>query len=140
MDTTRKNYELWFIAEAPGDELYKPAILQAEMLIPARNEKGRAQHIDFPAISDQAPGISSVRLQARSDAGLPVHYYVREGPARVVGNTLVITPLPVRCRTAVRVTVVACQYGTASGTGIRTAVPVSRSFFVRAARPLSLQR
>lgn len=139
MDTTRKNYELWFIAEAPGDEAYKPAILQAEMLIPARNEKGRPQHIDFPAIPDQAPGASAVRLQARSDAGLPVHYYVREGPARVVGNMLVFTPLPVRCRLPVEVTVVACQYGTASGAGIRTAVPVSRTFFVRAARPVSFK-
>jgi hypothetical protein len=139
MDTTRKNYELWFIAEAPGDEVYKPAILQAEMLIPARNEKGRPQHIDFPAIPDQAPGASAVRLQARSDAGLPVQYYVRQGPARVEGNTLVFTPLPVRCRLPVAVTVVACQYGTASGAGVRTAVPVSRTFFIGAARPVSLK-
>lgn len=125
-----KNFGLWFIASHQGDELYKPASLQAEMLIPTRNTAGKEQHIRFTKIPDQRIGISTLALHAISDAGLPVHFYVQQGPAILKNNTLVFTKIPPRSRLPIKVTVVAWQYGTSAGPKVQTAEPVTRSFLI----------
>ena len=109
--TNARNYELVFAAVHPGDAEYKPAVQQAHMFIPARNTNGAEQHITFPEIPDQKAGVKSLKLDATSDAGVPVYYYVREGPAEVAGGILKFTALPPRAKFPVRVTVVAWQYG-----------------------------
>ena len=125
-----RGYTLTFVANWPGDGVYKPAVQQAEMVVPFITIEGGEQHISFPAIPDQKAGTSSVNLAAVSDAGLPVYYYVLEGPAEVRGNTLYFSPIPPRSRYPVKVTVVAWQYGRsaeADGPNIRPAIKTAAS-------------
>lgn len=126
LNTNARQYELVFAAPHPGDKEYKPAVQQAHMFIPARNEVGAEQHLTFPEIPDQKAGTKSVKLMASSDANVPVYYFVREGPAEMDGNVLKFMPLPPRAKLPVKVTVVAWQYGRATEPKLKTAVPVER--------------
>ena len=128
MDNLKRSNEIWLMATHPGDAEYKRAVQQAVLHIPLRNEQGAEQHITFPAIPDQKVGIKSVPLNATSDAGVPVSYYVREGPAEVEGNTLKISAVPPRAKFPVKVTVVAWQYGRAGEPRLKSAVPMERIF------------
>lgn len=71
-------------------------------------------------------GTETISLHATSDCGLPVYYYVKEGPAEIEGNKLVFTRIPPRSKFPLKVTVVAWQYGLAGE--VQTAEPVERSF------------
>jgi hypothetical protein len=128
MDNLKRSAEIWLMATQPGDRVYKRAVQQAVMHIPLRNEHGAEQHLTFPEIPDQKVGSAGVALRATSDAGVPVSYYVREGPADVANGTLRFTAVPPRAKFPVRVTVVAWQYGRASEPCLRTAEPVERAF------------
>ena len=119
---------IWFAATHPGDAVYKPAVQQAEMMIPTRNNDGRDQHLTFPPIPDQRAGAAGLNLQATSDAGARVAFYVREGPAEVDGNTLRFTAIPPKAKFPVKVTVVACQYGRSVEPKLKTAESVERTF------------
>lgn len=130
LDTNAKNYELVFAATHPGDAGYKPAVQQAHMFIPARNTQGMEQHISFPEIPDQKAGAESLKLNAVSDANVPVHYFVREGPAEIEGDRLQFLPIPPRAKFPLKVTVVAWQYGHTSEPKLKTADPVEQSFYV----------
>jgi hypothetical protein len=59
---------------------------------------GDPQSIEFPAIADQPVGVASLKLSVTSSAGLPVEYYVLEGPAEVEGDTLRFTRVPPRAK------------------------------------------
>jgi len=128
--TNARNYALVFAATHPGDAEYKAAVQQAQMFVPLRNTQGREQHISFPEIPNQRAGIKSLKLRATSDAGMPVHYFVREGPAEVDGDVLKFTPIPPRAKFPVKVTVVAWQYGRAADPKLKTAEPVERTFSI----------
>jgi hypothetical protein len=123
-------YDIWFTATQPGDDVYKPAVQQGLMQIPARNNKGAEQHITFPEIADMKPSAKPVTLRATSDSGLPVSYYVLAGPAEIDGDKLTLTPVPPRAKYPVTVTVVAWQYGRAVEPTIKTADPMTRTFSV----------
>lgn len=122
--------QLWFAATHPGDETYKPAVQQAQMLIPARNTEGWDQQITFPEIPDQKLGTKSVTLNASSDSGEKVYYYVLDGPAQIEGDTLKLTAIPPRSKFPVKVTVAAWQYGRSTEPLLKTAEPVERTFFI----------
>ncbi len=126
--------ELWFAATHPGDGQYKPAVQQAQMVIPLRNTEGADQHITFPEIPDQDTAVKTLKLRATSDKGVPVCYTVRAGPAEVDGDTLRLTAIPPRAKFPVKVTVVAWQYGRSAEPKLKTADPVERTFSI-AARP-----
>jgi len=126
-----KHYALTFAATSPGDDVYKPAVQQAEMLILPANTEGIEQHISFPPVPDQREDAGSLRLEAVSDVGLPVHYFVLEGSATVKGDVLYLTSIPPRSRRPVKVTVVAWQYGRSAAPRVRTADMVSRTFFIK---------
>ena len=128
MNNLKRSNEIWLMATHPGDAEYKRAVQQAVLHIPLRNDQGAEQHITFPAIPDQKVGIQSVPLSATSDAGAPVSYYVREGPAEVEGNTFKISAVPPRTKFPVKVTVVAWQYGRACEPRLKSAVPMERAF------------
>jgi hypothetical protein len=128
--TNARNYELVFAATHPGDAAYKPAVQQAHMFIPARNVQGTEQHLTFPEIASQKAGTKSLKLNAVSDADVPVYYYVREGPAEVDGGTLMFTKIPPRAKFPVKVTVVAWQYGRSVDPKLKTADPVAREFLI----------
>ncbi|HEY8993117.1 MAG TPA: hypothetical protein VIM71_00400, partial [Lacunisphaera sp.] len=85
--TDKRDHDIWFVALHPGDAAYKGAVQQALLRLPKFTE-GAPQAITFPAIPDQRAGIATVPLAAVSDAGLPVGYYVREGPAFVRDGVL----------------------------------------------------
>lgn len=119
--------DIWLLASHPGGACYKGAVQQALLRVP-RFTEGAGQTIDFPAIADQPAGTASVALAATSDAGVPVGYYVREGPAFVRDGVLHFTPLPLRARFPVSITVVAWQLGRGTAPKLRTALPVERRF------------
>lgn len=120
-------HDLTFVIEHPGDGTYKPAAQQAQVTIPGRNGKGQEQRITFANLPDVQKGTSMVKLLATADSGLPVGFFVKNGPARIEGNTLKITAIPPRAKLPVAVTVVAWQYG---NTQFKTAEPVVRTFYV----------
>jgi len=125
--TSKGRYTLTFIATSAGTADYKPAAQQAQLLVPVADTEGIEQHINFPPITDQPVGVASLKLNASSDRGLPVSYYILEGPAEVNGDRLSFTKIPPRSRYPVKVTVVAWQYG---NTGVRSARQVQRTFFI----------
>ena len=127
--TDRRNADLWLLAEHAGDGKYKNAVQQALLKLPAFNE-GREQHIEFKSIPDQKIGIAKLNLDATSDSGRPVNFYVREGPAEVASDVLRFTKIPPRSKLPMRVTVVAWQLGRSAEPKLKTAALVTREFYL----------
>jgi hypothetical protein len=128
ISSDRRAGDIWLLASHPGDAKYKSAVQQALLVIPFRNQAGAEQHITFPEIPDQPAGTKSLKLPAASDSGLPVYYYVREGPAEIDGDTLKFTQIPPRAKFPLKVTVVAWQYGRSIEPKLKSADPVERNF------------
>ncbi|BET69209.1 hypothetical protein ASA1KI_41270 [Opitutales bacterium ASA1] len=121
--------EVWLLAHHPGDATHRGAVQQARLRLP-RYVEGRDQTIDFPNISDRRADAGPMRLAAASDAGLPVGFFVREGPAVVRDGVLHLTALPPRSRLPVAVTVVAWQWGCRVEPAVRAARSVEQTFWV----------
>ena len=98
------------------------------MRIPHRNTGGKEQKITFPKIENVKAGTKTITLKAKSDSGLPVYYYIKEGAAEIVDNQIVFTKMPPRTRLPHKITVVAWQYGIAGK--IQTAEAIEQSFYV----------
>jgi hypothetical protein len=128
LNNTRRTGDIWLIAHHEGDKEYKSAVQQINIRIPYPNTNGKEQHITFPALENVDEHVKSIQLNAISDSGLPVYYYVKEGPAEITGNQLVFTKIPPRTKYPVKVTVVAWQYGRSAEPAIQTAEPVTQSF------------
>ncbi|MFX1708924.1 hypothetical protein PV783_33470 [Chitinophaga sp. CC14] len=126
-DTTG-HYDIWLAAVHPGDAAFKPSVQQARMVVPAMLAGGRPQRISFDSMPDIPYSKKDVQLKATSDAGLPVHYFVLEGPAHIRDSRVYTTAIPYRSRFPVKVTIGAWQYGIKDS--INTAVPVYRSFYI----------
>lgn len=124
-----KPAEAWFLASHPDDSQHKGAVRQARMCISGFSE-GAEQVIDFPALSDLKAGSPPFALHATTDQGLPVRFYVRDGPALIRNSMLHLTGLPPRAKLPVKVTVVAWQFGRGVGPKVRAAAPVARSFLI----------
>jgi hypothetical protein len=126
----RRGNEAWFVAIWPGDGTFKRAVQQSMMPIPNRLAEGTPQTIDFPKIEDQKIGIKSLPLKATSSSGLPVGFFVREGPAEIDGDTLRFTKIPPHAKFPVKVTVVAWQFGRGVEPKFQSVEPVFREFFI----------
>jgi len=126
----RRAGDIWLLASHPGDAKFKSAVQQALLKIPLQNNAGAVQHIVFPEIPDVKAGTKTLKLQAASDAGAQVYYFVREGPAEVDGDELKFTKIPPRAKFPVKVTVVAWQYGRASEPKLKSAEPVVQTFSI----------
>lgn len=87
---------------------------------------GTSQTLSFSTISDKLIGDSPFSITANTTSGLPVIFYVTEGPAQVLGNTVTLTGVPGK------VTIAATQPG--NGT-FAPAANVERSFWVNMAPP-----
>lgn len=124
----KRTGSITLLAATPGDRHYKSTVQELSFSIPYRNTEGKRQHILFPGLPDVEFGIDTLSLGATSDCGLPVSYYVKEGPAEVVDNKLVFTSIPPRSRFPLKVTVVAWQYGLTGR--VQAAEPVERSFYI----------
>jgi hypothetical protein len=130
MNNPRRSNDIWLLAAHSGDQRYKSVVQQANIRFPLKNTEGAEQQISFPAIGDQKISIKILPLHATSSSGMPVHYYVQEGPAEIEGNTLRLTKIPPRSRFPVKVTVVAWQYGRAAEPKVQSAEPVIQSFYL----------
>ena len=130
MGTTNKKRtsSITLVASAGGDRQYKECVQELSFNIPYPLTEGRRQCILFPGIEDVKAETESVTLDATSDCGLPVYYYVKEGPATIKGDKLIFTKIPPRSKYPLRVTVVAWQYGIIGN--VQTAEPVERTFFI----------
>ena len=102
-------------------------------LIP--NSSGAPQAITFAPIPDQPAGKIPISLNATSDSGMPVEFFVVAGPAIVKNGNLELTPIPPRTRFPITVTVTAWQWGRAMAPQIQTAKPVTQSFHLTKSRP-----
>ncbi|MEL6864245.1 MAG: GEVED domain-containing protein [Bacteroidota bacterium] len=85
------------------------------------NCSGQNQSITFNPLPNRLLTDAPFSLSANASSGLPIIFYVMDGPAQVVNNTLTLSGLPGT------VTVVATQPGNAS---YAPAVPVIQSFLV----------
>ena len=126
----RRAGDIWLLASHPGDAKYKSAVQQALLKISIRLTDGAEQHITFLGIPDQKAGTKKLKLNATSDANVPVYFYVREGPVEVDGDVLRFTKIPPRAKCPVKVTVVAWQYGRAAEPKLKTAEPIERTFYI----------
>lgn len=129
MHNKRRTGDITLLASSDGDNRYKSAVQELSFRIPYRHTEGKRQCILFPGLPDVTLGSEVLPLNATSDCGLPVYYYLKEGPAEVVDGKLVFTKIPPRSKFPLKVTVVAWQYGRAGE--VQTAEPVERSFWIK---------
>jgi len=108
----------------PGDATYRYAEQQGRMGLPEQLKQGKPQTITFPPVARLKASGGQVRLQATSDSGLPVRYYVESGPAAVEGDALRPADWPRRAKSLVKVMVVAYQYGSAVEPFVQSAEPI----------------
>lgn len=126
----KRTGDIWLLASHPGDENYKSSVQQFNFRIPLLNEEGQEQHIDFGPIADVKNGTKTLPLIADASGGMPVYFYVQEGPAEVKDGKLVFTKIPPRAKFPIKVTVVAWQYGRSVEPKVKTAEPVVQSFCI----------
>jgi len=118
-------------ASLASNETYKDATAVATLDVPTSNNEGLPQTIDFPPLADIAPVTATVPLHAATNTHRRVDYYISYGPAQIVDGMLQLTPIPVRAKFPIEVSVTAYQWGTASGERFQTAKPVTRTFLIQ---------
>lgn len=131
LNNTKRTANFWLMAANDGDRHYKSAVQQIYFSFPYRNLEGQAQKIEFDSLPDVKAGTSSMALHATSTSRLKVHFYIQEGPAKIVNDRLVFTKIPIRSAFPIKVTVVAWQHGRNAEPKVATAEPVVRSFYIR---------
>lgn len=131
LNNSKRTGDIWLVATNEGDKKYKSTVQQLNIRIPYRNVAGKQQQITFDSIPDINQTIKSVDLHAVSDSGLPVCFYIREGPAEIKDGKLVLRKIPPRTKFPVKVTVVAWQYGRSVEPKVQTANPEIREFYVK---------
>mgnify|MGYP005915808549 FL=1 len=132
LDNPKRTGGICLMASVKQDHKYRSAVQQVEIRIPYRNKEGISQRIIFPKLSDVKASVKKISLNGTADSGLPVYYYVKEGPAEIKGDKLVLTKIPPRAKFPVKVTVVAWQYGRSGEPKVQTAEAVEQSFYITA--------
>lgn len=130
LNNEKRTGDIWLMASHPGDKNYKSTVQQFNMHIPLRNTEGVAQKITFEPIVNQKMGTKEIAIKAHSNSELPIYFYVQEGPAEIKNGKLVITKIPKRTKSPLKVTVVAWQYGRSIEPKIQSAEPVAQSFYL----------
>ena len=132
LDNPKRTGGICLMASVKQDHKYRSAVQQVEIRIPYRNKEGIPQRIIFPKLSDVKASVKEISLNGTAASGLPVYYYVKEGPAEIKGDKLVLTKIPPRAKFPVKVTVVAWQYGRSGEPKVQTAEAVEQSFYITA--------
>ena len=132
LDNPKRTGGICLMASVKQDHKYRSAVQQVEIRIPYRNKEVISQRIIFPKLSDVKASVKKISLNGTADSGLPVYYYVKEGPAEIKGDKLVLTKIPPRAKFPVKVTVVAWQYGCSGEPKVQTAEAVEQSFYITA--------
>ena len=104
------------------------AVVQPGQIARDNHSEGISQKITFEKIADVKAGTKEIPLRAKSDAGLPVRYFVVVGPAIVRDDRLVFTGIPPRTKLPLAVTVAAWQWGRSTAPKVRTAETVKQTF------------
>ena len=86
------------------------------------------QKITFPSIANVPKSTKRIKLAATSSSGLPVGYFVQQGPAVIEGGELVVTQVPIKDPKPIKVTVGAYQTGLWQANGYRAAASVYQTF------------
>lgn len=133
LDRTWTHTPTFLSVSHPGDAGHRHGVQPAEIRLEP-NTAGAPQSIVFEPIPDQVAGVKEIALRATSDAGLPVRFFVRVGPAEVHGDRLVVSDIPPRSRLPLTVTVAAWQWGRSAAPAVQTAPLVERSFRITARR------
>jgi hypothetical protein len=128
LNNSRRTNDICLVAHNDGDAAYKSTVQQFNLRIAYPLTEGKRQRILFPSLQDVAAETQSIDLKATADSGLPVYYYVKEGPAEIKENKLILTPIPPRAKFPVKVTVVAWQIGLEGK--VQSAEAVERSFCI----------
>ena len=123
--------DIWILASHPGNADYRYAVQPGKVSLSQKLTKGVAQQITFAKVGTLSSKNKTTLLQATSNAGLPVRFYVDAGPAVVEGNRLVLTDIPVRSKYPVKVTVVAYQWGRSIVPLVQTAPPVTQIIYIK---------
>ena len=132
LDNPKRTGGICLMASVKQDHKYRSAVQQVEIRIPYQNKEGISQRIIFPKLSDVKASVKEISLNGTADSGLPVYYYVKEGPAEIKGDKLALTKIPPRAKFPVKVTVVAWQYGRSGEPKVQTAEAVEQSFYITA--------
>ena len=132
LENPKRTGGICLMASVKQDHKYRSAVQQVEIRIPYRNKEGISQRIIFPKLSDVKASVKEISLNGTADSGLPVYYYVKEGPAEIKGDKLALTKIPPRAKFPVKVTVVAWQYGRSGEPKVQTAEAVEQSFYITA--------
>ena len=132
LDNPKRTGGICLMASVKQDHKYRSAVQQVEIRIPYRNKEGIPQSRICPKLSDVKASVKEISLNGTADSGLPVYYYVKEGPAEIKGDKLVLTKIPPRAKFPVKVTVVAWQYGRSGEPKVQTAEAVEQSFYITA--------
>ena len=81
-------------------------------------------------IPDVKNGTKTLPLVAAASSGMPVYFYVQEGPAEVKNGKLIFTKIPPRTKIPVKITVVSWQYGRSVEPKVKTAEPIVQHFYI----------
>ncbi len=117
-----------FMAYSEGDREYR--YTEAVGMMPrgfSGLKRGKKQTITFPPLGNLKPDGAPLALNAISDAGLPVEYYVAYGPATIKDGRVQIAELPGRATFPIPVKVVAYQFGSGVEPLVKTAAPVAQT-------------
>ncbi len=118
------------MAYHPGNSLYRKTVEPIYLKYPIRNTQGVPQTIAFAPIKPVRYPFKSVPLVATSSSGLPVSFYVVNGPAYISGNQLYVTPIPVKSKYPIEITVVAYQWGRSIAPLYQSAEPVVQRLLI----------
>lgn len=122
----------WIEEEADQAAGYRKAVQPGKITLKGIST-GQPQHIHFDQIAPHKMNRAPIVLHASSDAGLPVHFYVVSGPARIDGDRLIITEFPRGGAPQIPVILTAYQLGrVASDTqsAVQQADPVTQQFII----------
>lgn len=112
LDRTWPNTATYVALRQQGNDTIRAIVEPAGInLKGARNTGGKMQIITFGKIGDVKVGTKSVELQAKSDSGLSVGFFVVAGPAIIINGKVHFTKIPPRCKYPVTVTIGAWQWG-----------------------------
>lgn len=121
----------------PGDAEYRKSERPAHPDgITTNNREGKPQALNFPEISSQPRHRKKINLQASTDAGLPVQFYVVSRPVQIDPNdntVLRFFKAPPRSKFPIRVIIGAYQWGSKAEPKVQTALPVFREFLITGA-------
>ena len=105
--------------------IFEPAGINVRAI---QNNEGKPQTITFEKIQDVKAGTKSIRLKAKSDAGLPVRFFIVAGPATIKNDRLVFTKIPPGSRFPLEVIVAAWQWGRSIVPKVKTANIIRQAF------------